>query len=354
MPKVLLTTNHPAPYINRWIETLSHDFDLETLYYSEKAKIKAWKNFEPLQGHTIKSESIASLIQTIKTSDIIILGGWNAPWYGLIILLSMLFRKKRVLFSDYPENTTKNFSYYFKRLILFHCLNGIFCATQSTINFYSSHYTIPNDKLMLFPYLSTTKKNPNDYNWNQRLKEITLGEPIRILIANNFYPRKGYKDVLQVLKRLKSENLLKSFTIRIAGVGEEFEEYKTLFEKLNANITFLRWIEDAQYQKEMSETDIFLHASVFEPFGIPPIDAMKFGKILITTTGVKSIEGIIENGINGFIYNPSDIEALTSILKTIVQNKKILPRISEQAQQSIQSFYDESIINRSIERILDL
>lgn len=70
----------------------------------------------------------------------------------------------------------------------------------------------------------------------------------------------------------------------------------------------------------MLNTDVFIHASIFEPFGIPPIDAMKCGKVLVCSKGIKSVEGIIEDGSNGYDFNPKDDDKL---YKTCVQSYSI-------------------------------
>lgn len=77
MTKVLLTTNHPAPYINRWIEKMNLYYDTDVLYYAEKAKVKAWKRFSPYQGEIISKMGFVKLTNYVSHADLVILGGWN-------------------------------------------------------------------------------------------------------------------------------------------------------------------------------------------------------------------------------------------------------------------------------------
>ena len=48
MRKVLITTNHPAPYMDKWFEAISEKYELTLIYHYQKdthtAK-KSWKNF---------------------------------------------------------------------------------------------------------------------------------------------------------------------------------------------------------------------------------------------------------------------------------------------------------------------
>ena len=60
----------------------------------------------------------------------------------------------------------------------------------------------------------------------------------------------------------------------------------------------------------MSETDIFIHTSLQEPFGIPPIDAMSHGKLLISSDNVYSSLDRVIDGFNGYLYRKNSAEDL--------------------------------------------
>lgn len=352
MKKVLLTTNHPAPYINKWIESINLHYEIDVLYYAEKSKIKAWKYFSPYPGNIIKDLSITEIFKHVKHSDLVILGGWKKLHYLTIILCGLLTHRKLVLFSDYPTEHEKNIRYLIKKIIFRSCFDYIFCATQSTCNYYASTYNIANSKLLVFPYMSMKNLKEDFSYWPKRIKQIQEGDNIRVFIANNFYERKGYRTVLKALEKLKNGNIISLFSFKIAGNGEEFEKYKEELQQLNPEIMFLGWIEDEQYNEMMLNTDIFIHASTFEPFGIPPIDAMKCGKVLIASKGVKSVEGIIENGVSGYYFDPKDDEKLYQILKLIISNKKSLDKIGGQAQKAINKYYKENIIIETIDKVI--
>ena len=354
MTRILLTTNHPAPYINRWIEKMNLYYDTDVLYYSAKAKVKAWKEFSPYHGEIISKIGIRRLACHVSKADLIILGGWNSLYYLVILILGLFHKRKIVLFSDYPEPQKRNFKFIIKKIIFKNCFNAIFGATQSTCCFYSSIYGIDKNKLFIFPYMSMNIIKQNSMYWTKRIRQILDGDKIRIFIANNFYERKGYETILKAFKRLKNENLLSQFSIRIAGVGKNLEQYKDEFHQLDSEIIFLDWIEDDEYTRLMLNTDVFIHASIFEPFGIPPIDAMKCGKILVASKGIKSIEGIVEDGVNGYNFNPKDDCKLYKNLYSILQYRRELKRIGEKAKEDIYRYYNENTIIESINKIINI
>lgn len=93
-----------------------------------------------------------------------------------------------------------------------------------------------------------------------------------------------------------------------------------------------------------------IHASLEEPFGIPPLDAMASEKVVIVSDGVKSTDRLIENGVNGYIYPAEDSDRLCEILSNL--NKIDFARIGEQARKDVISKYDLSANMKSIEECL--
>ena len=94
---------------------------------------------------------------------------------------------------------------------------------------------------------------------------------------------------------------------------------------------------------------LFMHP-IFEPFGIPPLDAMKKKKVVIASLGVKSAEEIIIHGENGFLFNPNFPSQLTSILKSL--SIDAIQEIGINAESAVTKFYNNnsitSVINSSI------
>lgn len=111
------------------------------------------------------------------------------------------------------------------------------------------------------------------------------------------------------------------------------------------------WVEPTEYTRLMSQTDVYIHASLEEPFGIPPLDAMYKKKVVIVSDGVKSTDRIIDNGVNGFIYKSNDAEQLATILMSL--KKDDFPSIGEAAHKTVVQHYSISRNIDSLKECLD-
>lgn len=143
--------------------------------------------------------------------------------------------------------------------------------------------------------------------------------------------------MFQALEIIERKGLKNRFIFHIAGHGELLDEYKSKAAKLDLNIAFYGWIESDMYMKLLNMSDAYIHASYEEPFGIPPLDAMARGKVVIVSDGVKSTENLIKDGENGYIYPAYDAEALAErIVKLLTAD---LEKIGKQGYQDVRNQY---------------
>ena len=353
MKKILFTTNHPAPYIDKQVDMLRRNYAVDIVYKKRKDNYKSWKGFVGSQGKYYDEMSLLVFVNYYRKHDIAILGGWDNLYCFITILCSFLFNTKCCVFSDHPSLCIKkNIWYYVRRYILFNSLDYILCATESTRHFYNRNYGIPYSKLLLFPYCyDDSYTHNNKVINNQREEELkNKNEKINVFIANNFIKRKGYYSILTAFELLHSKSLLGQYRIRIAGNGELYDEIKNKLDNLNEDITFIGWIEDEQYLYEMDHCDIFIHASQFEPFGIPPLDALCRAKMLIASSGVESVNSIIDNGIDGYIFKADSGEELATILEKI--NRTQIYKIGDNGRKKLLETYNDSVFEATIRKII--
>jgi glycosyltransferase involved in cell wall biosynthesis len=195
----------------------------------------------------------------------------------------------------------------------------------------SSWSNIDEARFRDFPYLSAIVNNDEMIEFNKyRSRCLQEGDKIKILISNRFEKRKGYHCVYEALKNLEAYDLEK-FSFTIIGSGTEFEYYKRRFRELKIEVNFKFWVEYKEYLSHIKETDILIHASSHEPFGIPPVDAMAHGKLVIVSDEVMSTRDRISDRKNGYMFKANDSVGLAGILKLVCKDPKLIYGFGEQA-----------------------
>lgn len=308
MKNILLTTNHPAPYIDQWLVKIEEEYTLTVIYNKRKDDQKIWKGFRGHQGYYYEDLNNISLAKLIKNAELLIVGGWTNKECFKTIVIGKFLGKKVGVFTDFPFHQNK-YADFFKYVFLYRWLNYVFCATESTCEYIIKKYRVPAKKVKLFPYAVA---------FPSFIKEKKEKEKyIRVFIANNFIERKGYRVLFKALEKLQNVEDADKFIFDIAGYGEQYEFYREKARQIKLLIRFHGWCELEEYTKLKGACNVYIHASLEEPFGIPPLDAMACQKVVIVSDGVKSTDLLIENGKNGFIYQAENADALFQILKNL-------------------------------------
>lgn len=116
-----------------------------------------------------------------------------------------------------------------------------------------------------------------------------------------FISTKGPNDILTVIGGGPEEIGLKNLTKTIDETG---------------SVHFLGRISRSKVLKEKKEAPVFTLISDGETFGMVYIEAMLQGCLVIASKG-GGFDGIIMDGVNGFLCNPGDEEMLKAIYKKI-------------------------------------
>lgn len=187
-----------------------------------------------------------------------------------------------------------------------------------------THYKVSDEKIEVI-------YNPVVINKNEVYDEKFLKQKYNVEPYNYFFsvssllPHKNINTLLEIMYLIKEkkENLPKK--IIISGVGgkskpellRKIEEYN-----LKENVILTPFIENKERNTLYKYCSIFLFPSIFEGFGMPPIEAMMFERPVITTNTTSLKEVTQGNCI--YVKNPLDSkEWIDNIKKIKIVDKKM-------------------------------
>lgn len=138
----------------------------------------------------------------------------------------------------------------------------------------------------------------------------------KIIYAGKFIPRKHIDLAIKALSELKEKY---SFSFSLYGKGREEAKLKVLAQELLGDrIVFHEQVSREEMLNVMENADVFIMPSTQETFGLVYIEAMSKGCIPIGVKG-EGIDGVIIDGVNGFLVEPNDINSLVNKLITIFE-----------------------------------
>lgn len=325
--RVLFYNAIPMPHSVKMHQLLVEaGYQVEFWYYKDLTTLYPWNSLKSQHKYFVFGITDNNLIKLLKhafSADLVIITGWHTRIHVILSFFCYLLNIKYAYWVDVPEKPKVGFSTRIKRLLL-KMTDYLLVTGKEGINRISIWYNLDYKKFRDFPYLAadTNEVIISEFN-KDRIFKLANGSKINVLISNRFERRKGYECVYQALK-ITDINLMNNFCFTIIGSGSELDLYKKLFHELQIDVNFKDWVEYEEYLKLIMECDILLHASINEPFGIPPIDAMAHGKLVIASDGVMSTYDRISDGKDGFLFESGDFEKLSKILCFLAKNSHII------------------------------
>lgn len=137
----------------------------------------------------------------------------------------------------------------------------------------------------------------------------------------------------------------------LAGTGNVEEIKKILYrKKIDGYFSFPGWVRNEKKDNLFKEADIFFLPSYTEAMPMSILEAMGYG-LPIVASDVGGIPQLIENGKNGFMSTPGDIDGFASNLLTLIKNSNLS---YEMGKYSMKKLYKEYSLENHLEKIIRL
>jgi glycosyltransferase involved in cell wall biosynthesis len=175
--------------------------------------------------------------------------------------------------------------------------------------------------------------------------EISISHPIKIIVVSKLGEKR--KNLLFLLDSLLP--LFEKRLIRLSIYGllrdnpESIKNFSILvdFIKTHGLSEYLNFHKNRSHKEVLnsySEYDLFILPSHDEPAAISPFEAMSSGLPVIVTEQ-NGTNYVIEEGKNGFIFNPRDKEDLSVKIQFFIDQPEQLRNFGTSALQTINNYY---------------
>jgi len=141
--------------------------------------------------------------------------------------------------------------------------------------------------------------------------------PPYLLYVGTIEPRKNLLTLVRAYDELLKKTEHRPQLVLCGGRGWLFDEVFKLVEalQLQDQIRFTGYVADEDLPALYSAAEIFVYPSLYEGFGLPPLEAMACGTPAITSN-VSSLPEVVGNA--GLMHAPEDSRALASHIATLL------------------------------------
>lgn len=214
----------------------------------------------------------------------------------------------------------------------------IVVISQSTKLDLMKYYQVPEDKItVIYPSFIKPKLS-------QKKPKVKIEEPY-ILYLGTLEPRKNISMIISAFSQLKSTTLL-NYQLVIAG--KKGWGYKQIFDTVNnlgldKKVIFPGYITEAEKKYLYTHAELFVYPSIYEGFGIPPLEAMSYGCPVITSN-VSSLPEVI--GDAGIMVDPQNVKGLVLAIDKVIKSKKLKNEMIKKGLQQAMKYYSSHNIER--------
>jgi glycosyltransferase involved in cell wall biosynthesis len=171
-----------------------------------------------------------------------------------------------------------------------------------------------------------------------------------VLYTGTIKPHKNLERLIEAFNMLRQAPFLKHVQLLI--IGDEISKYAALRRtvhryKLHKHVRFFGFVSDRTLAALYRLADVFVFPSLYEGFGLPPLEAMASGTPVITSN-VSSLPEVV--GEAALMIDPYDPEAIAGAMRRVLTDASLRSELRTRGLDRARSFSWE----RSIRRVRDI
>lgn len=200
----------------------------------------------------------------------------------------------------------------------------IITPSQSVKDELVEYFKIPEEKIVV-TYEGTVDSSKLKVKSSKLLEKYKLENQKYFLYVGNAYPHKNLKTAIEAIVSFNEEQKTKNekpiYLVVVSGRGVFRYRLEKEVRKLKAEelVKVLNFVPDEELQILYKNSLAFLFPSLSEGFGLPGLEAMQAGTIVLSSN-IPVFKEIYKDA--SMYFEPKDVDSMTKMMKKVIQMKK--------------------------------
>lgn len=273
--------------------------------------------------------------------EVLVLGGYSGIAYWAGFLWAKRNKKKVIIWSSSNENDKDR--NILKEKIKRYLVRG--CRAANAYGQKSRDYLVtlgvPEERIGITGNATDNQFYRSSFeslrpNKNRLCNQYDLSLR-NFLFVGRFSPEKNIICLLEAFRKLKVQGF--DWGLILVGNGPQREEIEKYINEHDIKNVYLPGFKQKQEIVDFyAVSDIFVLPSTYEPWGLVVNEAMASGLPVLVSKRCGCYPDLIEEGINGFSFDPFDKNELFSYMKDMAGNKYDLTEMSKSSCNLINDF----------------
>jgi glycosyltransferase involved in cell wall biosynthesis len=254
----------------------------------------------------------------------------------------------------FPQYLPSRLGYAYARTSLWmatHRSNRIMTVSEASKRDILEYYKVPPEKIDVI-YNGIDDRfcqTPAEEDFVRVRERYQLEDPF-VLYAGNVKPHKNLKRLIEAFDILRQKEEFEN--VKLVMIGDEISKYAVLRHavhrhKLHKHVRFLGFVPHRTLAVLYRLAGVFVFPSLYEGFGLPPLEAMASGTPVITSN-VSSLPEVV--GDAAILIDPLQPEAIADAIRRVLTDETLREEMRQRGLERARAFSWE----RSIARVREI
>ncbi len=233
-------------------------------------------------------------------------------------------------------------------------MSAVIVVAQNLIKPFNKGYFFNKENIFYIPNgvdVDRFSLSINEENIQNLREKYQINKEDRVLFtAGRLEKEKGIQCTIKSLPKIITHT--PKIKLMIVGDGIYKDELKKLVRKLKIEdfVIFCGFIERESLPAYYNLCDVFLMSTCcYEGFPLVIAEAMACSKPIIASK-IGGIPSVIDDGINGILIPPGDVNALVQKIIFLLKNKELREKLAENAREKVEKeFNQKKMVSNTIE-----
>lgn len=273
------------------------------------------------------------LVTTTKKPDVFLTLTHYGPRFSRIPTIVSVMD---LSYLHFPETFRKNDLYQLTKWTEYSVKKAkkVITISNSSKNDIIKYYKVKEDKVKVV-YLGLKNLSMNEPS-EKELSEFGVNKKF-ILFVGTLQPRKNITRLIEAFSKL-SDNLKDEHQLVVIGKkGWLYEDILSSPEKFHVSdkVLFLDYVSDDDLPNFYKKAELFVLPSLYEGFGLPVLEAMRYGCPVVTS----NVSSLPEAGGDAALYfKPEDVDDIKNTIEKVLTDKSLKEKMIEKGRDHYKKF----------------
>lgn len=247
----------------------------------------------------------------------------------------------------FPQYLPNRLGYVYARASLWvatHRASRVLTVSETSKRDILRYFRVPESKIDVI-YNAIDERlggAPSDEEVGQVRERYQLYDPF-VLYAGNIKPHKNLERLIEAFHTLRRGGLEQ---VKLLIIGDEISKYASLRRavhrhKLHKHVRFLGFVPDKTLASLYRLASVFVFPSLYEGFGLPPLEAMAAGTPVITSN-VSSLPEVV--GDAAILIDPYEPDEIAAAMRRVLTEPGLREDLRARGLARVKEFsWDRSV-----------